>query len=253
MMGLPNESSPGAPAARVLVVDDEPQIRKFIDISLRSQGYAMPDTQLRRVLGREYGKGWQQRFDHFDYNPVAAASIGQVHRALTQDGHDLAIKIQYPGVVESIDSDVDNVAALLRLSGLLPKALDLKPLLRDAKRQLHDEADYLREAGYLSRYGELLADTPDYALPQLHAELTTARVLAMTRVGGVPIETLVNAPQAERDQRGQCGSDERGERLKTTEQVDDDRDADDVGRQRPGEQRRRRQRDAHRGAGLRPG
>ena len=123
----------------------------------------------------------------------------RLHRALTRDGHDLAIKIQYPGVVESIDSDVDNVAALLRVSGLLPKALDLAPLLRDAKRQLHDEADYLREAGYLSRYGELLADAPDYALPRLHAELTTARVLAMTRVGGVPIETLVDAPQAERE------------------------------------------------------
>jgi predicted unusual protein kinase regulating ubiquinone biosynthesis (AarF/ABC1/UbiB family) len=94
---------------------------------------------------------------------MAAASIGQVHRAQTKDGHDLAIKIQYPGVVESIDSDVDNVATLFRMSGLLPKEMDIKPLLRDAKRQLHDEADYLREAGYLSRYGELLADAPDYA------------------------------------------------------------------------------------------
>jgi predicted unusual protein kinase regulating ubiquinone biosynthesis (AarF/ABC1/UbiB family) len=130
---------------------------------------------------------------------MAAASIGQVHRAQTKDGRDLAIKIQYPGVVESIDSDVDNVAALFRMSGLMPKEMDIKPLLRDAKRQLHDEADYLREAGYLSRYGELLADAPDYALPQLHADLTTARVLAMSVVGGVPIETLADAPQDERD------------------------------------------------------
>ena len=166
---------------------------------LRADARAMPRAQVNRVLDEQWGAGWEQRFRRFSYTPMAAASIGQVHRALTRDGHDLAIKIQYPGVVESIDSDVDNVAALLRLSGLLPKALDLKPLLRDAKRQLHDEADYLREAGYLSRYGELLADAPDYALPQLHAELTTARVLAMTRVGGVPIETLVDAPQAERD------------------------------------------------------
>ena len=166
---------------------------------LRSDARAMPRAQVKRVLDEQWGAGWEQGFRRFHWTPMAAASIGQVHRALTRDGHDLAIKIQYPGVVESIDSDVDNVAALLRVSGLLPKALDLAPLLRDAKRQLHDEADYLREAGYLSRYGELLADAPDYALPRLHAELTTARVLAMTRVGGVPIETLVDAPQAERE------------------------------------------------------
>ena len=166
---------------------------------LRSDALAMPKAQVKGVLDAQWGKGWEKRFTHFSYTPMAAASIGQVHRAQTKDGRDLAIKIQYPGVVESIDSDVDNVAALFRMSGLMPKEMDIKPLLRDAKRQLHDEADYLREAGYLSRYGELLADAPDYALPQLHADLTTARVLAMSVVGGVPIETLADAPQDERD------------------------------------------------------
>ena len=166
---------------------------------LRSDARAMPKAQVKGVLDAQWGKGWEKRFTHFSYTPMAAASIGQVHRAQTKDGRDLAIKIQYPGVVESIDSDVDNVAALFRMSGLMPKEMDIKPLLRDAKRQLHDEADYLREAGYLSRYGELLADAPDYALPQLHADLTTARVLAMSVVGGVPIETLADAPQDERD------------------------------------------------------
>jgi predicted unusual protein kinase regulating ubiquinone biosynthesis (AarF/ABC1/UbiB family) len=166
---------------------------------LRSDARAMPKAQVKGVLDTQWGKGWEKRFTHFSYTPMAAASIGQVHRAQTKDGRDLAIKIQYPGVVESIDSDVDNVAALFRMSGLMPKEMDIKPLLRDAKRQLHDEADYLREAGYLSRYGELLADAPDYALPQLHADLTTARVLAMSVVGGVPIETLADAPQDERD------------------------------------------------------
>ena len=130
---------------------------------------------------------------------MAAASIGQVHRAETQDGRDMAIKIQYPGVRESIDSDVDNVATLFRLSGLLPRTMDIQPLLRDAKRQLHDEADYIREGDYLRRYGELLADAPDYVLPQLLPDLTTHSVLAMSVVGGVPIESLQDAPQADRD------------------------------------------------------
>ncbi|MDO9167336.1 MAG: AarF/ABC1/UbiB kinase family protein [Rhodoferax sp.] len=166
---------------------------------LRSDAKAMPKSQVVSVLEANWGKGWEKQFKHFSFTPLAAASIGQVHRAQTLDGRDMAIKIQYPGVRESIDSDVDNVAALFRMSGLLPKEMDIKPLLRDAKRQLHDEADYIREGNYLHRYGELLADEPVYLLPQLHADLTTHSVLAMSYVGGVPIESLVDAPQTERD------------------------------------------------------
>jgi predicted unusual protein kinase regulating ubiquinone biosynthesis (AarF/ABC1/UbiB family) len=166
---------------------------------LRSDAQAMPKTQVMEMLVANWGSGWEKRFKRFAFIPMAAASIGQVHRAQTLDGRDLAIKIQYPGVRESIDSDVDNVAGLLRLSGLLPKAMDISPLLRDAKRQLHDEANYLREGDYLQRYGDLLADAPQYQLPRLHADLTTPSVLAMDFVHGVPIEKLADAAQAERD------------------------------------------------------
>ena len=166
---------------------------------LRSDARAMPKSQVVGMLEANWGKGWEKQFKHFTFTPLAAASIGQVHRALTLDGRDLAIKIQYPGVRESINSDVDNVAGLLRMSALLPKEMDIKPLLRDAKRQLHDEADYVREGNYLHRYGELLADSPQYLLPRMHADLTTDSVLAMDYVGGVPIEALVSSPQIERD------------------------------------------------------
>jgi predicted unusual protein kinase regulating ubiquinone biosynthesis (AarF/ABC1/UbiB family) len=166
---------------------------------LRSDARAMPKSQVMQMLDTHWGAGWRDQFERFSFTPIAAASIGQVHMAHTKDGRRLAIKIQYPGVRESIDSDVDNVATLLRLSGLLPKDLDIKPLLKDAKRQLHDEADYLREGNYLRQYSTLLADSPDYLLPALHADLTTSSVLAMTFVGGVEVESLVQAPQAERD------------------------------------------------------
>ena len=166
---------------------------------LRSDARAMPKAQVAGVLESNWGKGWEKQFKHFSYAPLAAASIGQVHRAQTHDGRDLAIKIQYPGVQESIDSDVDNVAGLLRLSGLLPRELDIKPLLKDAKRQLHEEADYLREGDYLQQYRDLLSDAPQYALPRLHPDLTTRHVLAMDYVGGVPLEALVDSPQATRD------------------------------------------------------
>ena len=166
---------------------------------LRSDARPMPKKQLESVLVANWGPDWHKQFRQFSFAPIAAASIGQVHQAHTLDGRHLAIKIQYPGVRQSIDSDVDNVATLLRLSGLLPKDLDIAPLLKDAKYQLHDEADYLREGAYLQRYGSLLAQAPEYLVPALHADLTTQSVLAMSFVEGVEVESLAGAPQAERD------------------------------------------------------
>jgi predicted unusual protein kinase regulating ubiquinone biosynthesis (AarF/ABC1/UbiB family) len=166
---------------------------------LRADGQHMPPAQLQTVLDRQWGKGWRARFTRFDVRPIAAASIGQVHRAQTSDGRDLAIKIQYPGVRKSIDSDVDNVATLVRLTGLLPAGLDIAPLLSEAKRQLHEEADYAREAQCLARFGTLLADARDFIVPGLHADLTTSDVLAMDFVPGVAVESLDDAPQATRD------------------------------------------------------
>ena len=166
---------------------------------LRADARPMPMGQVVAVLEANWGDGWDRHFSHFSFTPVAAASIGQVHRARTRGGQALAVKIQYPGVRRSIDSDIDNVATLLRMSGLLPQALDVAPLLDEAKRQLHAEADYLLEAAHLRRYGALLGDSPAFALPVPHAELTTREVLAMSYVDGAPIESLVTAPQPERD------------------------------------------------------
>lgn len=166
---------------------------------LRENAHRMPPQQLQKLLAAEWGKDWRKRFVRFGATPIAAASIGQVHRATTHDGRDLAIKVQYPGVRESIDSDVDNVATLLRISNLLPSELDIGPLLIEAKTQLHQEADYQREGKYLSRFGELLSNDPDYVIPVLDDEFTTPRVLAMSFVEGKAIETLADAPQDIRD------------------------------------------------------
>lgn len=167
---------------------------------LRADGQAMPPRQLRSVLDRGWGRGWLARFARFDVRPIAAASIGQVHRAWLKDGRELAVKVQYPGVRSSIDSDVDNVAMLMRLSGLVPAHLDTAPMLAEAKRQLHEEADYAREAQCLARFHALLADDPAFLVPRLHPELTTPDILTMDYVPGVPIETLAEAPQPVRDE-----------------------------------------------------
>jgi len=166
---------------------------------LRDNAHHMPPAQLQQVLAREWGQDWRTRFERFDVRPIAAASIGQVHRAVTRDGRELAIKVQYPGVRESIDADVDNVATLLKMSGVLPKGFDITPLLSEAKSQLAEEADYEREGEQMSLFGRLLADTPQVVVPALDPGLTTSRVLAMTFLQGRPIETLETAPQAARD------------------------------------------------------
>jgi predicted unusual protein kinase regulating ubiquinone biosynthesis (AarF/ABC1/UbiB family) len=166
---------------------------------LRDDAHHMPPSQLNALLAQEWGPDWRGRFASFEMQPIAAASIGQVHRAVTREGRELAIKVQYPGVRESIDADVDNVATLLRMSGAVPKGLDLGPLLAAAKSQLAEEADYEREGTQMALFGRLLADTPEVIVPGLDPALTTSRVLAMSFVDSRPIETLETAGQAVRD------------------------------------------------------
>lgn len=117
---------------------------------LRADAIPMPMSQVVAALNANWGEGWDRHFQQFSFTPTAAASIGQVHFAQRKDGRHLAIKIQYPGVRQSIDSDVDNVASLLRVSGLLP---------------------------------------------EMHADLTTANILAMTRLDGVAFDALTYLAQ----------------------------------------------------------
>jgi predicted unusual protein kinase regulating ubiquinone biosynthesis (AarF/ABC1/UbiB family) len=168
---------------------------------LRAQGYSMPDTQLRRVLGREYGKGWQQKFARFEFEPVAAASIGQIHRAQKHDGRVLALKIQFPGVARSVDSDIDNLASLLRRLDFIPLQLDVPALAAEAKRQLKRETDYEREARNVERYRRMVADMPGVVVPRVDRTLSTRHILALDWVEGEPLEVLTSeaVPQARRN------------------------------------------------------
>jgi len=166
---------------------------------LRADAIPMPMSQVVAVLNANWGEGWDRHFQRFSFTPMAAASIAQVHFGQRKDGRHLAIKIQYPGVRRSIESDVDNVASLLRVSGLLPRSLDIKPLLDDAKRQLHDEADYRREGACMMQFAGLLADSDEFMLPEMHDDLTTENILAMTRLDGVALDSLTHLDQGERN------------------------------------------------------
>lgn len=166
---------------------------------LRDNANAMPPKQLAAVLKSELGDDWQGHFADFTFKPMAAASIGQVHRAEHDNGMQLAVKVQYPGVRQSISSDVDNVATLLRISGLLPQGVDYQALLQEAKAQLNREADYLQEAAFMERFQEAIGDTPEFLLPKPLMNLCRPGVLVMHYVEGVPVESLQSQPQAVRD------------------------------------------------------
>lgn len=163
---------------------------------LRDDAYAMPPKQLKQVLNTQLKNGWLSLFRKFDVHPIAAASIGQVHRVHLKDGRDLALKIQYPGVANSIDSDVANVGVLIKMSGLLPDGFEMAPYLEAARQQLHDETDYVQEADQLIRFGQLLKDEPQFTVPNVHADWSSSKVLAMDYMVGGAIEDVAKEPQA---------------------------------------------------------
>ncbi len=172
---------------------------------LRDQAHGMPATQLAETLEREYGRTWNTRFRRLIVAPVAAASIGQVHRAETHDGRVLALKIQYPGVRRSIASDIANLALLARTPGVMPPGLDpaaVPALLARVQAQLEHETDYRAEAQAARAYRERLGDDPLLTVPAVVDEHCTDHILATEFAPGVPIDRLAQpgTAQALRDQ-----------------------------------------------------
>lgn len=177
----------------------EPELAEILS-RLRSDADPMPSKQLSAVLSQSIGAEWKSEFLAFNFKPVASASIGQVHQAYNDDGEKLAVKVQYPGVKKSIDSDVDNVGTLLKIVGLIPESVDYKGLLEEAKKQLHDEADYQREGGFMQRYHQALADSPQFVVPQLDQRVSSDSVLAMSFIDGKSIESLEDFDQQTKNQ-----------------------------------------------------
>ncbi|EHK9124420.1 AarF/ABC1/UbiB kinase family protein [Vibrio parahaemolyticus] len=176
----------------------EPELAEIL-ARLRSNADPMPSKQLNGVMESSLGTSWKAEFLSFNFKPIASASIGQVHQAYSDAGDNLAVKVQYPGIRKSIDSDVDNVGTLLKVVGLIPESVDYKGLLEEAKKQLHDEADYTREAQFAIRYHDALKEHPHFVVPKIHTESCSDSVLAMEFIDGVPIEHIEHYDQSTRD------------------------------------------------------
>lgn len=178
----------------------------FADLlgGLRDQAHVMPATQLADVLEREYGPQWHTRFRRLSFEPVAAASIGQVHRAETHEGRVLALKVQYPGVRASIASDMANLALLVRTPGLVPAGLEpgaIQALLARVQAQLEHETDYRAEARAAQAYRAALGEDPVLTVPAVVEEHCTDHIIATEFAPGVPVDRLARegVAQEQRD------------------------------------------------------
>ncbi|KAJ5778944.1 hypothetical protein N7457_006664 [Penicillium paradoxum] len=160
----------------------------------------MPAWQRDKVLTDNLGPNWRDLFTTFNEVPMAAASIGQVHSAvLKSTGKPVAVKVQYPGVADSIDSDLNNLSILLTASRLLPKGLYLDKTIANARTELAWECDYIREAEGANRFRELLTNDPVFVVPEIIAHASGKQVLTMEMLNGVAVTKVTDFTQAQRD------------------------------------------------------
>lgn len=181
-----------------------PQIAKALE-RVRTQADVMPKRQFEKVMTNEFGSDWREKFggDNFEDAPVAAASIGQVHRTVLPDGRMCAVKVQYPGVAESITSDINNLKTLLSIGNFLPAGLYIDSVMAVAREELAAECDYLREAAAQERFRANVGNDPDFEVAEVVRSHSTARVLTTTWVKGMPIDQVSvserGLPQSVRD------------------------------------------------------
>lgn len=181
-----------------------PQIAKALE-RVRTQADVMPKRQFDKVMTNEFGNDWREKFGgiNFEDAPVAAASIGQVHRTVLPDGRMCAVKVQYPGVAESITSDINNLKTLLSIGNFLPAGLYIDSVMAVAREELAAECDYLREAAAQERFRANVGSDPDFEVAEVVRSHSTARVLTTTWVKGMPIDqvsvTERGLPQSVRD------------------------------------------------------
>ncbi|XP_022052329.1 atypical kinase COQ8B, mitochondrial [Acanthochromis polyacanthus] len=176
-----------------------PQLQKIFE-RVRQSADFMPSWQMDKVLEEELGPGWREKLSAFEDKPFAAASIGQVHYGMLKDGREIAMKIQYPGVAESIHSDINNLMSVLKMSVALPEGLFADNSLEVLQRELEWECDYKREAECAKKFRSLLEEDEYFQVPEVIDELSARRVLAMELVQGVPLDRCVDLDQETRNQ-----------------------------------------------------
>lgn len=161
----------------------------------------MAPATMHRVLDEQFGTSWRSRFSSFDDVPAAAASIGQVHRAIWVDGRDVAVKIQYPGAGPALMADFNQLSRFAKLFSMISPGLDVKPLLAELKARVSEELDYTLEADAQRRFTAAYDNDPDIVAPRVVA--SAPKVVVSEWLGGTPLSKIISdGSQAERDRAG---------------------------------------------------
>jgi predicted unusual protein kinase regulating ubiquinone biosynthesis (AarF/ABC1/UbiB family) len=171
--------------------------------ALRDQAPQVPFEKMRKVLAEELGGPLDEHFAMFSPTPVAAASIGQVYRATLHDGRDVAVKVQYPGVAEAVETDLRNAGMLLPLVKRLAPGLDAKAIMNELRERIGEELDYELEAQNQRRVARAFRGHPFIRVPEVVTSMSTRRVLISDFVEGRGFEEVKKLPDAERDRFGE--------------------------------------------------
>ncbi|MFA9428752.1 ABC1 kinase family protein [Egicoccus sp. AB-alg2] len=170
---------------------------------LRDAAPAFDPAAIDQVLREEYGAAPETVFATFDRTPLAAASIGQVHAATLDDGRDVVVKVQYPGVAEAVRADLRNAETFRPIARLMAPNQEIEPLLEELRERIDDELDYQREARYQRAFATRYAGHPFIRVPDIVGDLCRNRVLVSERVRGERFDTV--ATQADEDTRQRVG------------------------------------------------
>ena len=168
---------------------------------LQESAPPLPAATVHRVLAADFGDDWRASFDSFDDAPAAAASIGQVHKAVWRDGRAVAVKIQYPGAGKALISDFTQLARMGRLFGVLMPGLDVKPMLDELRDRVAEELDYHLEADAQRAFATAYAGDPDIYVPPVVTE--TDHVLVTEWMDGTPLSKIISdGSKEDRDRAG---------------------------------------------------
>ena len=167
---------------------------------LRDSAPPMPTTRVHAVMAREFGHDWRDMFESFEARPAAAASIGQVHRAVTTDGRRVAVKVQYPGADEALRSDLKQLGRIAAIAGPLAGGMDVKSVAEEFAARIVEELDYDLEARSQQAFANAFADDPEFVVPQVIAH--TRRAMVSDWIDGVPLTDIGDRPDDERNAIG---------------------------------------------------
>jgi predicted unusual protein kinase regulating ubiquinone biosynthesis (AarF/ABC1/UbiB family) len=181
------------------IYEDMPLTFRAAMSRLQHRAPPMTPALAASVISEELGGAPGEVFAQWDELPFAAASIGQVHRAITKDGRAVAVKVQYPGIARSITSDLRNVGLLRRIIGAAFPGLDTRSFVDEVAERLQEEVDYVREAGSQEMFARYYEGHPVIRVPHVLPELSTSRVLTSELDSGESFDQLLTWPQHERD------------------------------------------------------